>query len=260
MSLKKFLVVAGVGALLMAAFLLMPHGVWADLDNLPAHPLIVHGVIVMIPVLAVWMLLVAWKPNMLRKTFIPMWALSVIAALGVIMARSSGNSLAAAVGLPNAHADAGNRMIPVAIAMAASILVMALFGLVKPIRPAMLGGRAVAVVLALVALPLTYLAGHSGAESVWEEQYARAQEPISREDLRLTMAEVARRNTPDECWTVVDGIVYDMTTFIARHPAGASDIKEMCGEDGSEDFLDEHKDQGEPEKWLSTLRIGVLAD
>jgi hypothetical protein len=260
MSLKRFLVVAGLGIAPIALFLLLPFGAWADVDNLPAHPLLVHGVIVIIPVLAVWMLLSVWKPEILRRTFLQMWALGVVAALGVIAAKSSGDSLSAAVGLPDSHADAGNRMIPLTIAMAGSILVMVLFTMVKPIRVAMLSGRTIAAVLAVVALPFTYLAGHSGAESVWEEEYARAQEPISREDLQLTMDEVASRNTPEQCWTVVEGVVYDMTTFIARHPAGASDIKEMCGEDASEDFLGEHEGQGEPEKWLGTLRIGVLAD
>ena len=260
MSLKRFLGVAILGVAPIALFLALPYGTWADVDNLPAHPLIVHGVIVIIPVLALWIVFSIWKPNVLRKTFLPMWALGVVSALGVIAAKSSGDSLAAAVGLPSSHADAGNRMIPLTIAMAGSILVMMLFTVVKPIRPAMIGGRILAAVVAVAALPLTYLTGHSGAESVWEREYALAQEPISRDDLQLTMDEVARRNSPDECWTVVEGVVYDMTTFIARHPAGASDIKEMCGEDASEDFLGEHEGQGEPEKWLGTLRIGVVAD
>lgn len=260
MSLKRFIVLSVAGALPIAVLLMLPYGVWADIDNLPAHPLIVHGVIVLVPVVAVWTLLAMWKPRVLQKTFVPLYALSVIAALGVIAAKSSGNSLAAAVGLPNTHADAGNRMIPIAIAMAAFVLVAMLFSVVKPIRLFALGGRIVASVVAVLVLPFTYLAGHSGAESVWEEEYALAQEPISREDLRLSMGEVARRDVPENCWTVVEGVVYDMTTFITRHPAGASDIKEMCGKDASDDFLEEHNGQGEPEKWLATLRIGILAE
>jgi len=32
----------------------------------------------------------------------------------------------------------------------------------------------------------------------------------------------------------------------------------LCGKDGTEDFAEEHNGQGEPEKWLETLRIGVI--
>jgi hypothetical protein len=34
----------------------------------------------------------------------------------------------------------------------------------------------------------------------------------------------------------------------------------MCGVDATEDFAGEHDGQGEAEKWLATLKIGVLAD
>jgi cytochrome b involved in lipid metabolism len=74
------------------------------------------------------------------------------------------------------------------------------------------------------------------------------------------MDEVRRHDTPDDCWTVVDGNVYDVTTFVARHPAGAGAIEDMCGKDASDDFLGEHGGQGEPEKWLETLKIGVVRD
>ncbi|MEN9301340.1 MAG: hypothetical protein RLZZ254_1121 [Actinomycetota bacterium] len=260
MQMKKFIILAAAGIAPIGLFLFLPYGVWADLDNLPAHPLIVHGVIVLIPVVAIWTVLAMWKPEVLRRTFLALWTLSVVAALGVIAAKSSGDSLSAAVGLPNEHADAGNRMVPVSIVMAAMVLLVTFFSLVKPIQILNRAGRVLASIAAVAALPLTYVAGHTGAESVWEEQYALAQEPISAGELKLTIDEVARRNSVESCWTVVEGVVYDMTSFVARHPAGAGDIQDMCGKDASEDFLGEHQGQGEPEKWLATLRIGVLVD
>lgn len=242
----------------IAVFMLLPYGAWADINNLPSHPLIVHGIIVLIPVVAVWILLAMWKPKILNKTYLLLWGLSVVGTLGVIAAKSSGDSLSAAVGLPNEHADAGNRMIPLMIVLSALVLITIFFSLVRPIKALTQGTRVLASLAAILALPFTYIAGHTGAESVWEEDYAAAQKPISRENLVLTMNEVQQRNTPEACWTVVDGIVYDMTTFIERHPAGASDIKDMCGKDATEDFQGEHQGQGEPEKWLETLRIGVV--
>jgi hypothetical protein len=260
MSLARFLALAAVGIVPIVGFLLLPMGTWADIAELPMHPLIVHGVIVALPLTAVWILVSVWKPEVFRRTYGLGWGLSVLAALGVIAAKSSGDSLAAAVGLPSAHADAGNRLVPVSIVMAGTVLAMILFTLVRPVRLLSPGSRVLGSVAAVAVLPLTYLAGHSGAESVWEEQYAEAQQPISRDRVTLSMDEVRRHDTPDDCWTVVDGNVYDVTTFVARHPAGAGAIEDMCGKDASDDFLGEHGGQGEPEKWLETLKIGVVRD
>lgn len=257
-ELKKLVVFTLAGALPIGVFMVLPYGTFADIDALPAHPLIVHGVIVAVPVVALWIILSMWNPRVFTASFVPMYALSVIATLGVVAAKSSGASLTAAVGLPDPHADSGNRLIPVMIALTGSLLVVYFLRVVRPIARLDRAATMLAAVIALVTLPLTYIAGHTGAESVWEEDYAKAQEPISRENLVLSMDEVARRNTVDACWTVVDGVVYDMTTFIARHPAGPGDIEDMCGEDATEDFTGEHAGQGEPEKWLETLRIGVI--
>lgn len=259
MNHRRFFLMALAGIIPIAGFLLLPYGTWADISQLPMHPLIVHGVIVALPVAAIWLLLAVWRPALLARTFGALWGLCVLATLGVIAAKSSGDSLAAAVGLPSAHADAGNRLIPVSIAMAAAVLIWGYATVVRPISVVATTVRALGAVAAVAVLPLTYLAGHSGAESVWEEEYAEAQLPIGTGDLRLSMDEVRRHATPEDCWTVVAGNVYDMTSFIARHPAGGSDIEDMCGEDASEDFLGEHEGQGEPEKWLATLKIGTLS-
>lgn len=260
MNHRRFITIALGGIIPIVVFLFLPYGTWADVSQLPMHPLIVHGVIVVLPVAAIWLLLAVWRPNVLARTFSALWALSVLGALGVIAAKSSGDSLAAAVGLPNAHADAGNRLIPVSIAMAATVLISGYVTRVRPLRAVASGARALSAVAAIAVLPLTYLAGHSGAESVWEDEYAEAQRPIASGNLTLSMDEVRRHATPEDCWTVVEGTVYDMTTFIARHPAGGNDIADMCGKDASEDFAGEHAGQGEPEKWLATLKIGTLVD
>jgi hypothetical protein len=258
---KKFLAIAAAGIVPIGVFMILPYGSWADIDALPMHPLIVHGVIVALPIAAIWILLSVWKTDILRRTWKFLYPLTIIATLGVIAAKSSGNSLSAAVGLPDEHAEAGNRLLPVAIAMSGSVLLMMFFTMVRPIKIFSTSTRVLASFATLVALPLTYLAGHSGAEAVWEEEYAEAQKPISTESLEFTMDEVKSRDDEQACWSVVEGVVYDMTSFIERHPAGASSITDdMCGKDATEEFTGEHGGQGEPEKWLETLRIGILVD
>ncbi|MFN6119227.1 MAG: cytochrome b5 domain-containing protein [Actinomycetes bacterium] len=258
--MKRFLALAAAGIVPIVVFLLLPMGTWAEITDLPMHPLIVHGVVVVLPVTAILALVAMWRPAVFTRTFTVLWALSVVSVLGVIAAISSGESLSAAVGLPDSHAAAGTRLLIVAIALAATVLTLGFAQLVRPVRAVALGARALTAIGALAALPLTYAAGHTGAEAAWQEDYAAAKEPISRDDLSLSIEEVRRHATPDDCWAVVNGVVYDLTTFVARHPAGSSDIEGMCGTDATDDFVGEHGGQGEPERWLATLRIGVLSD
>jgi len=256
----KTLAMAALSAAPIALFLLLPMGTWADFASLPGHPLIVHSVVVLLPVVSVWAIVAACRTDVFNKTFRILYGLALVSSLGVIAAKSSGDSLAAAVGLPRDHAEAGNNLVAVSIALVGSIFLIAAAKQLFSHQGIHLALRIVAGAIAVAALPLTYIAGHTGAESVWEEDYARAQEPISRENISLSRAEVARRGSAEECWTIVDGSVYDMTTFIQRHPAGSGDIIDMCGKDASDAFLGEHEGQGEPEKWLATLKIGVLKD
>jgi len=214
----------------------------------------------MLPVVALWTLFAIAKPVVLEKTFPYLFALSVVSTLSVIAAKSSGISLSAAVGLPDEHAEAGDRLVVVAVALSAVILILAGVSKFWPKRIAVVVVSVVAVLVSVVALPLTYITGHSGAEATWKDAYAEAKEPISDGVSRFTMAEVQKRSTREDCWSVVNGNVYELTSFIQRHPGGADDIGKMCGKDASENFLGQHEGQGEPETWLGTLKVGVLSN
>lgn len=54
----------------------------------------------------------------------------------------------------------------------------------------------------------------------------------------LTFAEVALHSSPNDCWFIVEGNVYDVTAFIAmqKHPGGAA-ILEGCGKDATTLFM-----------------------
>lgn len=260
LSWKVFAGAAAIGLVLIVITMNLPMGWLAEFDALPLHPLLVHGVIVVLPVAAIWFVLAAWRPNVVARTWWLGWTLAVLAVIGVSMAESSGESLAAAVGNPVEHAEAGDRVGPVAAALALLVLALVFLRLVRRVGPL---DRVVAVLGTLVAValfPLTYLAGHSGAEAVWKEPYAQAKAPITTDLRTIPAAEVARHATSTDCWTIVDGSVYDVTSFIARHPAGPGDIERMCGRDASDSFLGQHQGQAEPEDWLATLRIGTVGN
>lgn len=82
--------------------------------------------------------------------------------------------------------------------------------------------------------------------------------PASSGPVSYTWSQVATHNSSTSCWTVVNGGVYDLTSWISNHPGGEKAIRSMCGEDGSEDFNEQHGGDGGPEKILASYKIGVL--
>lgn len=74
-----------------------------------------------------------------------------------------------------------------------------------------------------------------------------------------TMAEVAKHKTQSDCWSAIDGSVYNLTTWIAEHPGGSDAIVSICGIDGSSAFNDQHSGERRPASDLAGFKIGVLA-
>ncbi len=68
------------------------------------------------------------------------------------------------------------------------------------------------------------------------------QAPVAMQGITLTLTpeEVAKHNTPQSCWLIVNGKVYDVTNYIALHPAGARPILEYCGKDATQAFAAYH--------------------
>jgi cytochrome b involved in lipid metabolism len=73
------------------------------------------------------------------------------------------------------------------------------------------------------------------------------------------MDQVKSNNTSAKCWSVIDGIVYDLTRWINSHPGGAGAIRALCGVDGTQEFNRQHSGQREPIQRLSSYRLGPLS-
>jgi cytochrome b involved in lipid metabolism len=73
-----------------------------------------------------------------------------------------------------------------------------------------------------------------------------------------TLADVATHPDRTSCWSAINGNVYDLTTWIDRHPGGADRILSICGKDGSSAFSKKHLGEPKPEAMLATFKIGVL--
>lgn len=94
------------------------------------------------------------------------------------------------------------------------------------------------------------------AQTQPQEQQPQAQTPAAS---GYTMAQVAAHNSSQSCWAAINGNVYDLTTWIPRHPGGAAAILSLCGTDGSAAFNAQHDSQRRPEQELAQLLIGNLA-
>jgi hypothetical protein len=256
--MRKFLAIVALSLFSVLVVFFLPHGFWASIGDLPAHPLVVHAVVVLLPLLALGLLLLPLRMDWLRRLHRPLLSLLAVATVSVLVAKSSGDSLSAAVGLPELHAEWGNNLVPLAIALLVftSAYFFLAFYLDIPSLERVL--RILVGLLSVVTIAVTILVGHSGAEAVWKDRYAAAKVPLALSLDRYTVEEVAAHNTATDCWTIVNGFVYDVTTFAGRHPAGSEAIKEMCGVNATEDYLDEHDGQREPSEWLETLKIGRL--
>ncbi len=76
----------------------------------------------------------------------------------------------------------------------------------------------------------------------------------------ITSAEVATHASRTSCWSIINGNVYDLTSWIPKHPGGESAILSLCGTDGSRKFNGQHGGDSGKLRILSGFKIGVAAN
>ncbi|KAH8911698.1 acyl-CoA dehydrogenase NM domain-like protein [Coniochaeta sp. PMI_546] len=57
----------------------------------------------------------------------------------------------------------------------------------------------------------------------------------------FTRAEVAKHNTEDSVWFIVDATVYDVSDFLDAHPGGEAVLRQVAGKDATVDFYNLHR-------------------
>mmetsp|Transcript_31937 Transcript_31937/g.101491 ORF Transcript_31937/g.101491 Transcript_31937/m.101491 type:complete len:560 (+) Transcript_31937:89-1768(+) len=57
---------------------------------------------------------------------------------------------------------------------------------------------------------------------------------------KFTMEEVAKHNKKDDLWMIVDGMAYDVTRYVDKHPGGALPMENMAGKDCTDVFANYH--------------------
>jgi len=74
----------------------------------------------------------------------------------------------------------------------------------------------------------------------------------------FSLTEVAGHSSSSDCWSVVGGSVYDLSSWVSRHPGGAKAIISMCGRDSSDSFNNQHGSSKKAKAALILLKIGEL--
>jgi cytochrome b involved in lipid metabolism len=74
----------------------------------------------------------------------------------------------------------------------------------------------------------------------------------------ITAAAIAQHNSRASCWSSINGNVYDLTSWIPRHPGGEQAILQLCGTDGSAKFNAQHGGGKRQATILAGFKIGTL--
>ena len=215
-----------------------------------------HAVVVLLPLSAIGMIAMVFIPpfrGKVQKFFVA--GTLVVATGSAFLAKESGETLRSVNGVSEYHQEWGSRTFYAALAL----VVLSSIWFWLDTKPRSVYKRItglLVVLVSLAAITATVLAGHSGAQSVWELNAATATDISSTGT--ITINEVALHATVDDCWSVVNGNVYDLTQWINEHPGGSGPVESMCGIDASTPFNKQHNGQGEPETALASFQIGIL--
>jgi hypothetical protein len=160
-----------------------------ELFDLPAHPLIVHAAVVLIP-LAAFGALLCLLPSVRHHLLVAVFAIALGGTVAVFLAEESGQALRERVDdtdLVAAHSNIGGTLLPWAIALTIALGALVALEVVQRRRAATAGDDAgattspgwyrPAAIVVSVAMAVSALAcvervvriGHSGAKAAWTD-------------------------------------------------------------------------------------------
>ena len=145
-------------------------------NGLPLHPLVVHGVVVLLPLAVLGTIAIAVRPRWRHRFGLLVLGVAAVGTLFIPIATSSGESFEERVGDPGEHAELGDQLIwfaiPLLVLGAAVVFLEWRRAHDRPAGTKRLRQvvAALAVVAALGAAVQVYRVGDSGARAAWDEK------------------------------------------------------------------------------------------
>ncbi len=144
-------------------------------NGLPVHPLVVHGVAVLLPLAAIGAIAISVKPSWRTKYGWLVLAITLVAIVLVPVASSSGEELAHRVGEPEEHEELGEALLPLSLPMLLLVATQVVLPRWKQLSKTVLTVVSVLTVAAAVVCTVQVVrVGESGAKAVWHEEIANS--------------------------------------------------------------------------------------
>jgi hypothetical protein len=175
-------------ALTALSLILLPVHIKTAYSGLPAHPLLLHVPVMLVPLVAAWALVLAARPGWIPRQGVWLAALGVLALASTILTMGAGEALRDSLGggfgpdarLIDQHAEAADklRLLVFALTLAAIAITLAFrrpLGLPFVDRILGNGGARATLRVALAALAIgagyfVFHTGDLGAKAVWQDR------------------------------------------------------------------------------------------
>lgn len=126
------------------------------------------------------------------------------------------------------------------------------------------------VFLTIIVLVLVIVIGIGGYVLIQKRQIPEVNLDTMEQPKVFSIAEVARHNSKKDCWSIISGNVYDLSSYVIRHPGG-DEILRACGVDATTLFTQRQTESGRPvgsgsphsqvaDEQLAKFKIGVVLE
>lgn len=113
-----------------------------------------------------------------------------------------------------------------------------------------------AILIFLLVLGLVYFIRLSVPVSSSSNVVSEEPVLISTDPSKISIEVLSEHGSKEDCWVSYDGKVYDVTSFLPRHPGSAEAIIPFCGT--SEGFTEAFTNQHGTSKVANLMRVGTL--
>lgn len=80
---------------------------------------------------------------------------------------------------------------------------------------------------------------------------------VGSEVKSFSLSDLSSHNSASSCWSNIFGNVYDLTSYVDKHPGGREQILAICGKNGNDLFSSQHSGNKKIEGMLKNFYIGV---